>query len=88
MTLVGFPSMLIVTILSILKKLEQSTTPSEHENYQLGQLGGTLTECNWDLSLAATSLAAIALGKGQWKLARAITILEDPSTLAELLETY
>jgi hypothetical protein len=54
----------------------------------IGILGQSLINHDWDLGLAAISLAAIAISKGQTDLARAITILEDPGTLDELLERY
>lgn len=54
----------------------------------LGNLGISLIEGNWNLEVGTTSLAAIALSKGQIELAKAITILEDPSTLLEFIETY
>ncbi|WCT12617.1 hypothetical protein [Mucilaginibacter jinjuensis] len=54
----------------------------------IGTLGQSLINHDWDLGLAAISLAAIAISKGQTDLAHAITILEDPGTLDELLESY
>lgn len=55
---------------------------------QLGELGKSLIIQEWDLSIAATALAAIAISKAQIDLAKAITILEDDGTLEEFLENY
>jgi hypothetical protein len=62
----------------------------EYDQYliQIGTLGKKLIAREWDLELASTSLAAIAISKKQIELAKAIIILEDQSTLNELLETY
>jgi hypothetical protein len=54
----------------------------------LGGIGKSIINVDWDLQLASTALAAIALSKGQVDLARAIVILEDQGTLDELLEQY
>jgi hypothetical protein len=55
---------------------------------QLGELGKSLIKYKWDLQLAASSLSAIAISKGQIALARALTILEDQGPLDEFLEMY
>lgn len=42
----------------------------------------------WDLDLAATALTAIALAKGQVKLANAILNMDSEDTIDEFLESY
>ena len=55
---------------------------------ELGEIGISLINREWDLALASLALAALAISKGQINLAKAITILEDDGTLEELLENY
>lgn len=59
-----------------------------HAITQIGELGRSIINNSWDLVIASISLSAIAISKGQIELARAITLLEDQSTLDEFLETY
>ena len=42
----------------------------------------------WDLDLAATALTAIALSKGQVRLANAILNMDSEDTIDEFLESY
>lgn len=63
-------------------------TDYEQAIFQLGELGKSLINQKWDLQLAATSLSAIAISKGQIGLAKALIILEDDSTLDEFLNAY
>lgn len=54
----------------------------------LGELAKFSMTKNWDLSLASSALAAIAISKGQFKLADAIMMLESDDVLDEFINTY
>ena len=54
----------------------------------LGQLAIQAISQPWDLSLASAALSAIALAKGEMKLANAIQNLDDEGTIDEFLESY
>jgi hypothetical protein len=92
--LIDFDILWMVTTIEIESHRNNPPIPAdltqdyEHAIEQLGELGKSAIKEEWDLSSAAATLAAIAASKGQIELARAIIILEDTSTLKELLDTY
>ncbi|GAA4317657.1 hypothetical protein GCM10023149_15310 [Mucilaginibacter gynuensis] len=54
----------------------------------LGELAKFSMNKDWDLTLASSALAAIAVSKGQHKLAEAIFALDSEDVLDEFLDTY
>jgi hypothetical protein len=54
----------------------------------LGELAKAAMAVDWDLNLASSALTAIAIAKGQIKLANAIQNLDSEDVLDEFLENY
>lgn len=55
---------------------------------ELPELINQVTPDIWDTTLTATILSALAVSKGQIKMADAIMKMEDPDLLREFLENY
>ncbi|NOW94528.1 hypothetical protein [Mucilaginibacter sp. SG564] len=70
-------------------KLPKALTPDyEMAIKELGELAKFIMNQNWDLSLTSCALTAIALAKGQIKLANAILNMDSEDQIDEFLETY
>jgi hypothetical protein len=69
--------------------LPKALTPAfNNAIVNLADLAKLVMNKDWDLSLSSSALAAIALSKGQLKLASAIFILDSEDVLDEVLDLY
>ena len=70
-------------------KLPKALTPDyDIAIKELGELAKLAMNQNWTLSLASCALTAIALAKGQLKLANAILNMDSEDQIDEFLEAY
>ncbi|GGB12773.1 MULTISPECIES: hypothetical protein [Mucilaginibacter] len=84
----------LVSVIEIQRHKDNPLLPTKLKpNYKkaiedLAELAKLAMSQYWDLDLATTALTAIALAKGQVKLANAILNMDSEDTIAEFLESY
>jgi hypothetical protein len=84
----------LVTLIEVQRGKCNLTIPSKLKNEydeairDLGVLAISVLTQSWGLEIASSALAAIALSKGQVKLANAILNLDSEDVIEEFLEAY